>query len=255
MKNKATWYNGAIALIGVGFLLLLFFTFYGNFINGKTFDPDLLSKYGGFIGGFIGSLFSLAGAFLLFENLKQQSKQQFENIFFQYLNFHNENVKSLSIKGWYSLYSNCPFMLDNVEYTDRKYFTCIKNKQGEIFWQEIYKDPKKEQKALALHTYENIFRAHQNELGYYFRNLYNIFKLIDRHWKNNSLKIDYFDIVRAQLSEDELFLLYYNFQIEKGKPFKDLIGNYDLLKHLRDAEKLENMDKSNWKKPEDRVIF
>lgn len=256
MKNKITWYSGAITLIGVGFLLLLFFTIFGNFIHGKTFDPDLLSKYGGFIGGFIGSLFSLAGAFLLFENLKQQSQQQFENIFFQYLNFHNENVKSLTIIDGYYSYQNSPFRCNyNKKHKDRQYFSCLKDWQGELFWVMTFEEPKRNCLDLALISYEKIFIRHQNELGYYYRNLYNIFKLIDRHWKNNGQKKNYFDIVRAQLSKDELFLLYYNLRTEWGESFKELIGNYNLLKHLPDAEKLENIDMSDWKKPEDRVIF
>jgi putative phage abortive infection protein len=253
MKRKIPWKAFAIGLIITGVIMLLFFTFFGNFINkGASFNPDLLSQYGSFVGGFIGALFSLAGSFLLFENLKLQSQQQSENIFFQYLNFHNENVKGLSIE-WVQHYDNSPFFLEKDKFDNRKYFTYIKKELQEYFWACYFEQPNEyttevKQIELANFCYENLFKQHINELGHYYRNLYNVFKLVNNNWKGDSIKGNYYNIIRAQLSQDELFLLYYNFKSENGKGFKELIGDYDILKHLVEV-KLENIDKTEWEKP------
>lgn len=83
-------------LLLVGYFLI----FEPEFNDGSTvFNSDLAAKFGDFIGGFIGSLFSLAGVLLLFETLISQKvafqKQQFEAKFFDLLNIYRENVSEM----------------------------------------------------------------------------------------------------------------------------------------------------------------
>lgn len=88
-----------IAFVGLVICTVLIFT--------SPFDLAALEKYGSFVGGFIGSLFSMAGFLLLFEAIVQQQrifeKQQFESKFFDLLKIHRENMsemrKRIPIKG------------------------------------------------------------------------------------------------------------------------------------------------------------
>jgi hypothetical protein len=97
-------YTLAIILVCIGFVAL---TVSVIWLVLQPFDPALLEKYGSFVGGFIGSLFSLAGFLLLFEAITLQQrlfeKQQFESKFFDLLKMHRENVsemkKRIPIKG------------------------------------------------------------------------------------------------------------------------------------------------------------
>jgi hypothetical protein len=72
----------------------------------------------------------------------------------------------------------------------------------------------------------------------YFRHLYRIFKYIDESTLiDDSEKYDYTCIVRAQLSENELLMLFYNaLNInEKGEyKFKILIEKYAIFNNLRE---------------------
>jgi len=102
---KLSWsYVAALFLAGVGFLALLLLAIL--MIN-NPFELNTIGQYGSFVGGFVGSVFSLAGFLLLFETLIQQQRlfhlQQFESNFFSLLNLHRENVvqlrKRIPIKG------------------------------------------------------------------------------------------------------------------------------------------------------------
>lgn len=102
---KLTWtYLSALVIATTGFIGLLVC---GIIMLINPFDLAILEKYGSFVGGFIGSLFSMAGFLLLFEAIIQQQKmfekQQFESKFFDLLKIHRENVvelkKSIPIRG------------------------------------------------------------------------------------------------------------------------------------------------------------
>jgi len=70
---------------------VIIFTLIGNFIdfNGK-FSPIVLSYYGGFIGGTVGILFSLAGYLIINKSFRLQKRQSFESLFFSAFKEFNE---------------------------------------------------------------------------------------------------------------------------------------------------------------------
>jgi len=83
--------------------------------------------------------------------------------------------------------------------------------------------------------YSNFYVKYGDELGQYYRTLYNLLKLVDRAEFIDD-KTVYTNLVRAQLSRYELLLLFYNcisiFGIEKMAP---LIKRYNILKHLESS--------------------
>lgn len=209
-------------------------------------------------------------------------KQRFENTFFQLLRLHNDIVDKLKIKAVDGeTYSNREFFLGAVkelkyrstcEYF--KYSALIKLETHEIasfkadrysvhgFFQKLEKEELANLQALSNQDienyisepilnkeenirkeYENFFHRVQYNLGHYFRNLYHIYKyvhitqLIDPNEKQF-----YCNIVRAQLSTDELVLIFYNaitpIHYFSDKPnlgypnFKYLIDKYDILQNM-----------------------
>lgn len=103
-------------------------------------------------------------------------------------------------------------------------------------------------------THETILRdaikkstkRHLNVLGHYFRNLYNIFRVIDTAaFLEDDEKKDFARLVRTQLSTVELLSIFYNSALEINeevngmKPMgfpkmTKLIQKYDILKHLNE---------------------
>lgn len=85
------------------------------------------------------------------------------------------------------------------------------------------------------------FGGHLSRLGHYYRHLYQMIKLIDdfdnESIENAELRINkksFAKLIRAQLSNDEQLLLFYNSQsiIGKGWLRNNYIKNYNLIKNI-----------------------
>jgi hypothetical protein len=104
MKKTTFFYYFAWLLIGAGSIICFWFLKLlladgWQFWDIKNIDLEKSGQFGDYVGGFIGTLFSLAGFIFLFLNLKEQReafrKERFETIFFDLLKIHRENVDSL----------------------------------------------------------------------------------------------------------------------------------------------------------------
>ncbi len=88
-------------------------------------------------------------------------------------------------------------------------------------------------------SFESFFEKYQETLGNYFRNLYNIFKFIDNSdipFENKQL---YTRLIRAQLSNYELLLLFYNCLSKNGEKFKVYANRYNLFNNLNQSKLLD----------------
>ncbi len=78
-------------------------------------------------------------------------------------------------------------------------------------------------------------RPNQTYLSVYFRNMYNAIKLIDNSSLfNNEEKMNYVKILRAQLSNAELYILFFNVISRFGKKWIDnnYVTKYQLIQNL-----------------------
>lgn len=78
--------------------------------------------------------------------------------------------------------------------------------------------------------YLDFYNSNNHILGHYFRFLFNMINFIESSDIKN--KVFYSKLVRAQLSDHEVAILFYNGLSQKGKKFKPLIEKYGLLKIL-----------------------
>lgn len=91
----------------------------------------------------------------------------------------------------------------------------------------------------------DFFYSNQATLGHYFRTLYNIIKFVKQ--SNVPNKRFYTNLVRAQISEDETLVIFYDCLSELGSErFKPLVEEFALLKTIK-KEKLI--------KPEHMALF
>jgi hypothetical protein len=99
----------AITLLIIGFLTIIIFSVIEPFNDWSCIpNPELFSQFGSFIGGFIGTIFSLVAAILIYRALVAQkeaiSKQEdlftlgsFENIFFNLLKTQQEITTEIKV--------------------------------------------------------------------------------------------------------------------------------------------------------------
>lgn len=91
----------------------------------------------------------------------------------------------------------------------------------------------------------NLGRTNQTFLGAYFRNMYNAIKLIDREEDtifSNNEKEELIRIYRAQWSNPELYVMFFQFISVFEKEWKPLVNKYQLIQNLPSNGYLEEYD-------------
>lgn len=171
-------------------------------------------------------------------------KQRFENTFFHLLNLHHEIIDHLSQH----------MQQHHLEKRDVFRRACIDLKGALVFSRQrsgkpdIYNDTNSEtiivdnledEEKYIIIAYKAFYNEYHNSFSHYFRNLYHIFKYIfsSTEISDNEKKF-YAAIIRAQLSPDELFLIFYNSLIE-------YLGYPNFLFLIKEFEILENFDSSD----------
>lgn len=241
VKKRLTF---SIIIGSLGFAVLIWFLYRILYVEGywnskNNINLSQSSLIGEFIGGFSGTLFTLVGVILLFETLVLQrkelkesrsvfSKQHFENTFFNLLNLYGQITKSL-------VYSD-PASSDSSKFTGKEYF----QKNREIFYEKFQTQSSftNARKILKI-NYIEFYSSNKETIAHYFRTIYRIFKYINESELSNIEKMKYAKIVRAQLTDSELFFIYYNSFSIDGINFRNLILEFNILKHLSQLDKVE----------------
>ena len=166
------------------------------------------------------------------EQNKTLKRQRFENTFFNMLSLQQEITNNLLLQ--------CKIFKEDIE-RDVTY-------KGREAFKGIYED--------AVFKYEGIISITNtglkhilknnwldgytkipatNRFDHYFRHLYRIFKYVDTtDLISDEERYEYACIVRSQLSDYELIMLFFNGLSDNGKEkFKPLIEKYAILKNMR----------------------
>ena len=167
-------------------------------------------------------------------------KQNFENSFFQLLGLHNEIVNSMTISG--PSLSGPKRNLGTNYYSGRECFDLMLQKLQDIYQPlkerfhagtQKNEDEGRELMYKWLNgKYEEFFPELQPYVGHYFRHLYNIVEFVDKSTPEVAEKKFYTDLIRAQLSNTELGLLFYYGLSDRGAEFRDLVEKYALFENI-----------------------
>lgn len=262
--------DAKIVVLGVaaGLIIANLFIFMTLFKNVFA-DSETASHYGSFIGGYFGTFFSFLSIVVLFITLKNQREsseiEKFENKYFQLIKLHRENVQEITTGGTrgrkvfvlllrefrfiiqilereldltlqkkldiayhvlhYGVGPNSSRILMN---TLRSYSEEMARKVVEIFELELLKN----NRAVNNRVNYVLFEGHQSRLSHYYRHLYQTVKYV--HSQKNINKYDYVKILRAQLSNHELALLFLNSCSSLGQNWRSegIIERYGLIKNL-----------------------
>lgn len=148
-------------------------------------------------------------------------RQVFESTFFQLLHLHNEIVDAISannriVAGAQIVFGRAAIGVFFEEFVLRHHRVYFPDEP----------DPKN-----VSEEYEMFHRLRHEQVGHYFRNIYQILKFVDCSSVGD--KRFYTNLLRAQLSSNELSLLFYNCLSSIGdKKFKPLLERYAFLEHM-----------------------
>lgn len=204
-------------------LVAYLFRFYDY---GLSFDSTDFGIFGDYVGGVIGTIVAIYGAFYVYQTYRQQENQstlqQFENTFFQLLSQQRDIIKNLKGK------------IGTKDYLGYEYLHALHEElMVPMEDPEISNLTKKNLRYKVNDFYTELFREHTYQLGHYFRHIYHILKYIETSFIEEERKKGYADFLQAQMTTDELYLLALNGVSEYGwKKARPLIDNYSLLENL-----------------------
>jgi hypothetical protein len=237
-------------LVAIGLATLLIaalFFFWQDFTLDTTskINAEKIGQFGDFIGGISGSIWALAGVLLFYKALTEQrvdfannrksldlqANALIEQIKEIQLNrkelessrkIYTEQSRTLKIQqfesNFYSLLNIHLTIKNNLPTKD--FFRKINNSVLERTQNEKIE----ELHNSSIEAYSHKYELERESLSHYFRSLYRLMSIIDNNtFFDEREKYFYSKIVRSQLSDFELLVLYYNSFTSQGN---------NLLKHL-----------------------
>lgn len=182
--------------------------------------------------------------------------QRFENTFFELLNTNNKITDSLSVKilaNTYHGYQAFFYILNNIESRIKYCIYSSPNEPADEITKREYnrqqfsllsKEKKIEYYRYSILEIQKFYKLQGNRFTHYLRFLYRTIKFIDEYKfkssENEKKVLEYMDIIRAPLSEDQLGLLYYNLFTLPGLNFIKYIEIYNLFDNLEYNELQSN---------------
>ncbi|WP_105168685.1 putative phage abortive infection protein [Pseudoalteromonas sp. T1lg23B] len=271
-KTAEIIYNLALWMLLILIPLLVLFLWENNYSISAPIDDGKFGTFGDFVGGVLGSVWSLCGVLLFYNALKEQRKdfqtnrvaldkqvdalktqsdefrlqrQEFSlqrDELKQSRNVFKEQSKTLMQQRLDSIYFSLLDLYNTV--VSELNNSCSKGSYFKELKRELYSQalgsiqPISDYRA-SNDIYLSVFYSRKEELTHYFRLVYRIIKTIDDSEIGDEEKFIYIKILRSQLSENELLALYYNSHSYYGENSYKLILKYNLLKHLPSISKLE----------------
>ncbi|MGP4714772.1 MULTISPECIES: putative phage abortive infection protein [unclassified Psychrobacter] len=229
--------------------------------------------FGGFIGTLFSILSVLLLIYTITSQYIETSKNKVKDHFFKMLDYHTENVRSTKVgsieatkadiveegrrafvvykiqlkrllQAVNSINETLDLNLSSSEKIDVAYI-CFFYGQSET-WVDFIKGKLSIHRSGSLIATEmlkkvqeneslKLGRTNQTELSSYFRNMYNAIKLVDNDkYLSQEEKVDLIKIYRAQLSNPELYILFFNLVSRFGTKWhmSNYITKYELLTNL-----------------------
>ncbi|WP_081669237.1 putative phage abortive infection protein [Photobacterium halotolerans] len=153
-------------------------------------------------------------------------KQNFENTFFKLLSLYNECLQSIKVKSLEG-YNRESVLFESREAIQHIYLNKF---IGDDYIFE-FSDGKEYHGSASVEKFENLMKYMSGTVGHYFRTIYQILKFVDE--SNVVNKKFYTNLLRAQLSNYELALIFYNCLSHHGsEKFKPLTERYQMFEHL-----------------------
>lgn len=228
-------------------------------------DTAKFGTFGDFVGGVLGSIWSLCGILIFYIALKEQRDdfktnkdafvKQAEALDLQIEEFRlqrdelyqsrqvfieqSRTLKQQRMSSMYfSLIDLYRKIVDGLNHQcpEGNYFKVLRRSMLDDFAWCVNPDACHKK---AKEHYVTLYYSRKEELSHYYKIIYRIFKIVDESDLDESDKFQYITILRSQLSENEMLAIYYNSQSRYGEQLYRFILRYNFLKHLPSISKPE----------------
>lgn len=218
---------------------------------------SLKENPGEFIGGIVGTFFTLTATIFLFITFKEQRLQfestqssefytRFETTYFNMLSMLekvqesvNNNIENKKVDGLHNLIDyykrfKANYMIDSIR-TESIINISESLSQDELISSEVLKA-----KQFYGDFFEDYVKKTQCNIGYFYRYIYNVvgFVYTQTRFKDEGDKEHYLNLLQAQLSDEELALIFYDAiskfgENKKGKQvFRQMLDETHFLENI-----------------------
>lgn len=237
----------------------------GSFIAYGARNPDTfkdLGTWGDFVGGTLNPILTFLTVIGLLVTIHLQQRelrltrkelakssnaleaqnlttkqQRFENTLFSMIEMLNQIVNAMDVLGNRDEVKSgrdCFSFFYKKIYQTYYYDSWLNPDTGYFEKMVCYDDHANHSKSRIVDAFDHFYKIYQSDLGHYFRVLYNIFRYIDQSEFADGI---YAKILRAQLSNQELLIIFYNNATQRGKAFAALAERFELYDNM-DTERL-----------------
>ncbi|MEO4017506.1 putative phage abortive infection protein [Pseudomonas rossensis] len=275
----------SVSLIGSVGLYVVFKLSYGidlPYVGLKFIEQsDKLGQFGDFFGGVLNPLLSFMALLGVLYTIRTQGKelkeareetrianriqdkqtgvferQNFESVFFRLIDVHAKMAERIRNKsdgfGSNGFETTVKEVLQNYRYACEDLVKAQRSARKPQY-PAINPEKTTEQQLLQQGFDEGVVGDIRVTLAQYYRNIYQILKLVDGfkvfageeqtgRRSPRQIRLEYFhkrqysNILRAQLSDDELKLLFFNCITPYGQGLKSYVEQYSLMKHLQKSK-------------------
>lgn len=202
----------------------------------KGSDNSLtLGTFGDFVGGVVNPVLTfltfmglLITIILQQRGLTEARAGASESTFFEMLSLHNSIVHAMDVqrRNQDALHGRDCF----------RHFVKVMREAYE-------KSTKPTELERVIEGHEVLWEQFYGDLAHYYRYLYNVIRFIDENMDDKN-KVRYIRILRAQLNDDEMVVLFYNGLTDRARKFKVYIEAFSLFDNLPKERlfKLEHKD-------------
>lgn len=236
-------------MFALGVLISIFFmisTFYdGYFIFGPNkINFTTTGQFGDFLGGVVGTFFTLSGTLLIFLSFRSQSKQNekqaFEAKFYEMLRLHKQNIEEISIcdyKGRTAIEYLLKHKLQELYIEVEQTFSRIKLT---VFPNEVgldHEDSLLKIKEYLNNEYQSKLLAHKLSYGFFF------YGIEEYHLSKNKTDIIYeINLTVSHLMKLKLLSVNEGYHMNASDHFNSVLGHY--YRHLFQLIKLVANEKT-----------
>lgn len=253
----------AMSILVVAFLLFVFFRSW-NF--SWILDEQIVAQFGDFVGGVVGTLLAFSAAILYYVALKEQRKDvennkkslelQNQALQQQIEEFKQQRVELEETRKVYerqtqlmseqshilkrqqfesSFYSMMRVYMDLKSHINSKetesFHSCIESIQRNLP-SDISKNKIFDRHKAIQTSFETVYLEKKDVLSPYFKTVHRILCIIDHATSlDNNEKMQYVKIFRAQLSDCETALLFYNYHSDFSGSSRNISYKFNFLKH------------------------
>lgn len=224
----------AIAALMVSVPFIVYCVAFCNKVFAES--PDDFGTFGDYTGGTVGTVVGIISVYLLYKTYTSQveftrsqdsfaKKQQFETTFFHLLEQQQMLREQLESEIGNENYHGLSY-LKRVREDLTDALSCLNYSLD-----EVTEENQIQLKSQVNRLYMDFFLPNVSHLGHYFRHLYHILKYVDDYQVTDAK--EYIDILQAQLSNDELYLLALNGISNYGRrKMLPLVDKYSVLENF-----------------------